>query len=74
LCPGVSAKLNLVTEVDIARKRIALCIKQAQEPPARKEKPQQQAARKDFGKPKEKGKTELSMNDALSMLKSKFGK
>jgi uncharacterized protein len=73
--PNEVLKLNqkvtvMVTEVDIARKRIALSIKQAQEPPARKEKPQQQP-RKDFAKPKEK---ELDMNDALSKLKNKFGK
>jgi uncharacterized protein len=78
--PNEVLKLNqkvivMVTEVDIARKRIALSIKQAQEPPAKKE---HTAARKDFNKPKEKPKekntTELSMNDALSLLKSKFGK
>ena len=75
--PNELLKLNqkvtvMVTEVDIARKRIALSIKQAQEPPAKKDKTQQQPGRKDFNKPKEN--KELSMNDALSMLKNKFGK
>ena len=73
--PNEVLKLNqkvtvMVTEVDIARKRIALSIKQAQEPPVRKEK-QQHQPRKDFAKPKEK---ELDMNDALSKLKNRFGK
>ena len=75
--PNELLKLNqkvtvMVTEVDIARKRIALSIKQAQEPPAKKDKGQQQPSRKEFNKPKEN--KELSMNDALSMLKNKFGK
>ncbi len=78
--PNEVLKLNqkvsvLVTEVDVARKRIALSIKQAQEPTARKDKPQSPPQpRKDFGKPKEKEAKELSMNDALSLLKNKFGK
>jgi uncharacterized protein len=70
----------LVTEVDLTRKRIALSIKQATEAPARKE--HTAAPRKDFNKPKEQPKEKpkekdpanLSMSDALSMLKSKFGK
>jgi uncharacterized protein len=74
--PNEALKLNqkvmvLVTGVDMARKRIALSIKQAQEPPARKEKAAQQP-RKDFKqKPKEEP---LSMNDALSKLRNKFGR
>jgi uncharacterized protein len=84
--PNEVLKLNqkvtvVVTEVDIARKRIALSIKQAQEPPARKEKSQpqaQQQPRKGFSKPKSKETIKepapLSMNDALSLLKNKFGK
>ncbi len=72
--PNEVLKLNQqvtvkVTEVDVARKRIALSIKQAQEPPATKDR--SHAPRKDFSKPKEK---ELNMNDALSALKNKFGK
>ena len=75
--PNELLKLNqkvtvMVTEVDIARKRIALSIKQAQEPPAKKEKTQQ-PARKEFSKPKDV-KKEVSMSDALSALKNKFGR
>ncbi len=76
--PGEALKLNQqvtvkVLEVDAARKRISLSIKQAQEPPAGgKGKP---ASRKDHGKPvKEKEKEPASMSDALQLLKSKFGK
>ena len=79
--PNEVLKLNqkvtvVVTEVDIARKRIALSIKQAQEPPAGKDKQQPRTAKpqKDFNKPKEKEPKELSMNDALSLLKNRFGK
>jgi len=79
--PNEVLKLNqkvtvMVTEVDVARKRIALSIKQAQEAPAqppRKDR-SQPPPRKDFNKPKEKEPAPLSMNDALSMLKNKFGK
>ncbi|MCD6011808.1 MAG: RNA-binding transcriptional accessory protein [Flavipsychrobacter sp.] len=74
--PNEVLKLNqkvmvMVTEVDIPRKRIALSIKQAQEPPPQGAKPQQG---KDFNKPKPKEAKELSMTDALSVLKNKFGK
>ncbi len=74
--PNEVLKLNqkvmvMVTEVDIARKRIALSIKQAQEPPGQGAKPQQ---RKDFSKPKPQETKEVSMSDALSALKNKFGK
>ena len=79
--PGEVLKLNqqvtvLVTEVDIARKRIALSIKQAQTPPANAPKPKQggQPPRKDVNKPKVEEQKPLSMNDALSLLKNKFGK
>ncbi len=79
--PNEVLKLNqkvtvVVTEVDIARKRIALSIKQAQDPPAGKDKQQPRTAKpqKDFNKPKEKEPKELSMNDALSLLKNRFGK
>jgi uncharacterized protein len=79
--PNEVLKLNqkvtvVVTEVDIARKRIALSIKQAQEPPAGKDRqqPGKVKPQKDFGRPKEKEPKELSMNDALSLLKNKFGK
>jgi protein Tex len=69
--PNEALKLNQqvkvkVTDVDVARKRIALSIKQTQEPPARKQfnKPQGQLHKK----------PEPTMNDALAALKSKFGK
>ena len=62
-----------VLEVDIARKRIALSIKQTQEAPARREKPS--------GKPNFKQQTAplpqkepATMNDALAALKNRFGK
>ena len=79
--PNEVLKLNqkvmvVVTEVDVARKRIALSIKQAMEAPARKE--HTAPPRKDFGKkkeqPKERDASGLSMADALSLLKNKFGK
>ncbi len=79
--PNEVLKLNqkvtvVVTEVDMARKRIALSIKQAQEPPTGKDRqqPGKVKPQKDFGRPKEKEPKELSMNDALSLLKNKFGK
>lgn len=70
--PGEVLKLNQqvkvkVTDVDVARKRIALSIKQTEMPPAKQP----------FNKPKgQLGKTvkEPTMTDALSALKQKFGK
>lgn len=68
--PNEELKLNdkvqvKVLEVDLARKRIALSIKQTQEgtnkPQKKREKAKQDKAPRD-------------MNDALSMLKKKFGK
>ena len=75
--PNEALKLNQkvtvkVLEVDLSRKRIALSIKQTQEAPARKERGQQ--PRRDFNKPKEKDISSMGMNDALSLLKKKFGK
>ncbi len=71
--PNEVLKLNdkvqvKVTEVDIARKRIALSIKQTMEAPERKtlskrEKPTPATSAK-----------EPTMNDALSLLRKKFGK
>jgi uncharacterized protein len=67
-----------VMEVDKARKRIGLSIKQAQEPPAAtKGKPNTSATRnspKTATQNKEKDAPPVSMNDALSALKNKFGK
>ncbi len=75
--PNEALKLNQevtvkVTEVDVARKRIALSIKQAQEALTLKGRP---APAKPSGreKPAEPDKP-ISMNDALSLLKNKFGK
>jgi uncharacterized protein len=84
-----------VLEVDAARKRIALSIKQAQEAPAKPDGRDRLKVRNDA--PKDAGKTggkfeprkdggrfnakekqedisNLNMNDALSLLKKKFGK
>lgn len=71
--PSEALKLNdkvmvKVTEVDIPRKRIALSIKQTQEPPAQMPK----GKRRDEPRPKETASDNI--HDALSMLKKKFGK
>ena len=61
-------KVNVkVLEVDLVRKRIALSIKQTETAPA---KPLQQRAPLKKEKPME----EMSVDDALSLLKKKFGK
>lgn len=75
--PNEVLKLNQqvmvkVTEVDMARKRIALSIKETQEAGPKRAKSQQQTNRKDFPKPQQE--KEVSINDALSALKKKFGK
>ncbi|MFZ9660713.1 MAG: Tex family protein [Chitinophagaceae bacterium] len=59
-----------VVEVDIARKRISLSIKQADETP------RVSNFKKVIGKPKTKEKViaEIPINDALAALKKKFGK
>ncbi|RXK86483.1 Tex family protein [Filimonas effusa] len=78
--PNEALKLNQhvqvkVLEVDRARKRIALSIKQTEEAPARSgnRKPDNRG-----GKPKPAAKQDdlsnMSVNDALSLLKKKFGK
>jgi len=77
--PAEALKLNqkvivLVTEVDIARKRIALSIKQTSEAPARKPRPQQTNNKPQQPKPQAKKEEPLNMNDALSALKNKFGR
>ncbi|RYD56648.1 MAG: RNA-binding transcriptional accessory protein [Sphingobacteriales bacterium] len=79
--PSEALKLNdkvtvKVLEVDIARKRIAISIKQTQDAPARRERPQGGGGKKDFrrDRDKEKDTAGMNMNDALSMLKKKFGK
>ncbi|MFL9484965.1 Tex family protein [Chitinophagaceae bacterium LWZ2-11] len=77
--PNEALKLNdkvqvKVLEVDIPRKRIALSIKQTQEAPAR-----QQQRPYNNGRPQQPAKkvedvSNMNMNDALSLLKKKFGK
>lgn len=78
--PSEALKLNqevmaLVTEVDLQRKRIALSIKQAQEPAARGAAPKPSAGKRNDKKeqPQQQQKPE-TMADALSMLKNKFSK
>ncbi|MDP4285396.1 MAG: Tex family protein [Bacteroidota bacterium] len=74
--PGEVLKLNdkvtvKVLEVDIPRKRIALSIKQTQEIPVRQE---QHRKTHQPNRPKGPEKTSGTMDDALSLLKKKFGK
>ena len=74
--PNEVLKLNQhvkvkVLEVDSARKRIALSIKQTESAPAKKQRPKFQAQPQN--KP-EKNVAELPMNDALALLKQKFGR
>ncbi|HKG67995.1 MAG TPA: Tex family protein [Segetibacter sp.] len=75
--PNEALKLNQhvqvkVLEVDIARKRIALSIKQTQESPARKERPQLKAQNQGFKKREPEAPVPLS--DALAILKKKLEK
>ena len=87
--PGEVLKLNdkvmvKVTEVDLARKRIALSIKQTQELPANRRQNfnKQQAAtgNKQVVKnnqqnlSKQTEKESATMEDAISLLRKKFGK
>lgn len=74
--PAEKLKLNdkvmvKVVEVDIARKRIALSIKQTMEAPAKGTRIGGQAAK--FQK-RDEDLSSMSVNDALSALKKKFGK
>ncbi len=78
--PNEALKLNQkvnvkVLEVDMARKRIALSIKQTMEAPARQAKPHNSGNNnRRTEQPKEKDLGNMNMGDALSMLKKKFGK
>ncbi len=79
--PAEVLKLNQkvmvkVVEVDEVRKRIALSIKQTELPPARSQNQQQARHKPHGGSPQQKPdiQKELPMNDALAMLKKKFGK
>lgn len=76
--PNEALKLNdkvtvKVLEVDHARKRIALSIKQTQEAPARNERRNFGGNNKRLDK-KEPDLSAASLTDALSALKKKFGK
>jgi len=65
-------KVNVkVLEVDLSRKRIALSIKQTQEAPA---KNNANSKFKGQNSKREPDMANMNMNDALSMLKKKFGK
>ena len=73
--PGEALKLNdkvmvKVTEVDIPRKRIALSIKQTQDPPAQVPR----SKRNNDQRPAKKEAASENIHDALSLLKKKFGK
>jgi uncharacterized protein len=81
--PNEALKLNQhvqvkVLEVDIARKRIALSIKQTEEAPQKKEKqnfnykPNNNNNNQNFKK--KEPEPVVEMGDALAMLKKKFGK
>lgn len=75
--PSEKLKLNQqvkvkVLEVDLARKRISLSIKQAEEAPTGSQR--RAGAPRPASAPKEKDLSALPMNDALAALKKKFGK
>lgn len=75
--PNEALKLNQhvkvkVTEVDIARKRIALSIKQAEEASARKEKQPFKGQNQVFKK--KEPEAVVPFKDSLEQLKKKFGK
>lgn len=80
--PNEVLKLNdkvqvKVMEVDVARKRIALSIKQTQDAPAREQRKARPNLPNNNSKPQskqEKDLADLSVNDALALLKKKFGK
>ncbi|MEP7141379.1 MAG: Tex family protein [Ferruginibacter sp.] len=74
----LNQKVNVkVLEVDTARKRIALSIKQTLEAPAKKQFAGNQHGGRQAGQNTHNTKkvvTELPMNDALAALKQKFGR
>ena len=80
--PAEVLKLNdkvlvKVTEVDLARKRIALSIKQTQEAPDKrqyKQHDQRNGVSKYSNKQKASASESASMEDAISVLRKKFGK
>ena len=73
--PNEALKLNQkvevkVLEVDVARKRIALSIKQTMEAPVKAPK----NFRRDRPEQRREPVKETNINDALNLLKKKFGK
>lgn len=77
--PGEILKLNdkvmvKVMEVDKARKRIALSIKQTQEASARQNHPKNGSLHNPQTRQKPLDKPSENINDALQLLKKKFGK
>jgi uncharacterized protein len=77
--PNEALKLNQkvnvkILEVDIARKRIALSIKQTLEAPARSQQQRPKFNNQPQHKPQQKSVAEMPLNDALAALKQKFGK
>jgi protein Tex len=63
-----------ILEVDTVRKRIALSIKQTQEAPAKKSSGFKSQGTNNKPAPKTEDVSNMNMNDALSMLKKRFGK
>jgi uncharacterized protein len=79
--PGEVLKLNdkvmvKVVEVDVARKRIALSIKQTQDAPHndRRPKPHVRPVNPSQKKQQSPSNESVSMEDAMNLLKKKFGK
>lgn len=79
--PGEVLKLNdkvmvKVVEIDIARKRIALSIKQTQEAPhsERRPKPQSRTMTSSQTRQQRPSHENMSMEEAMNLLKKKFGK
>lgn len=77
--PNEALKLNdkvlvKVLEVDLIRKRIALSIKQTQETPAKTARPQRSQSSIKQNQTKEQDLSSMDVNDALALLKKRFGK
>ncbi len=77
--PNEALKLNdkvmvKVLEVDLMRKRIALSIKQTQEAPTKTARPQRSQPTMKQIQTKEQDLSNMDVNDALVLLKKRFGK
>lgn len=77
--PNEALKLNdkvlvKVLEVDLIRKRIALSIKQTQEAPTKTARPQRTQPSTKQNQAKEQDLSNMDVNDALALLKKRFGK